>query len=398
MGVPDQIAGPDRGSAPIASADAMFEVVAAGHDITVYPGAAERLEALLALIDGASTSLRVAFYIFARDTSGTKVRDALTRAARRGVAVTIIVDAFGAEADEPFFAPLIAAGGRFECFIAARTRRYLIRNHQKIVLADEEVAMLGGFNVEDDYFAPPEAGGWDDLGFVIRGPVVARIGDWFTELEDWVTRPKAQFAAIHRKVRQWQPGEGSVRLLIGGPTRRRSTWTRSIARDLDQARRLDMIMAYFSPPPRMIRRIGAIAQRGHSRLVMAAKSDNGATIGASRALYGGLLKRGARIYEFQPTKLHTKLIVVDDAVYLGSGNLDMRSLYINLEIVLRIEDAGFAERMRELVDGHAAVSVEVTPALYRSWTGPWTKLRWWTSWFLVSVVDYTVTRRLNLGL
>lgn len=386
-----QGAGPSPGTAP-------FELEAAGHHLVVYPGGRERLDALLALIGEARASLRIAFYIFARDASGTAVRDALVAAAQRGVAVTIIVDAFGADADEAFFAPLAAAGGRFQCFMAAASRRYLIRNHQKIVLVDGGRAMLGGFNVADDYFTPPEQGGWSDLGFIVSGPVVERIGAWFDELEDWVADPRAQFRAIRRKVREWEPGEGAVQLLIGGPTRGLSTWARCVARDLEQGRRLDLIMAYFSPPPKMIRRIGAIAGRGQTRLVMAAHSDNGATIGASRALYGQLLKRGARIFEFQPGKLHTKLIVLDDVAYLGSANLDMRSLYLNLEIVLRIEDAALAERMRAFVTAQVESSTEVTPALYRSWRTPLNQLRWWASWFLVGVVDYTVTRRLNLGL
>ena len=98
-----------------------------------------------------------------------------------------------------------------------------------------------------------------------------------------------------------------------------------------------MVMAYFSPAARLLGRIGRIARKGQTRLLLAAKSDNGATIGASRILYGSLLKRGAKIWEFSPCKLHSKLIVLDDAVYLGSANFDMRSLYINFEIMLRIE-------------------------------------------------------------
>jgi cardiolipin synthase len=213
-----------------------------------------------------------------------------------------------------------------------------------------------------------------------------------------VSNPRAQFAAIRRKVREWRAGDGPVQLLIGGPTRGLSSWARCVEHDLEEGAQLDMIMAYFSPPPGVIRRIGAIAELGETRLVMAAKSDNPATVGASRAIYGHLLKRGARVFEFQPGKLHTKLIVLDNAVYLGSANLDMRSLYINLEIVLRIEDQAFAERMRAFVAAHAAASIEVTPSLYRRWKRPLTQLRWWASWFLVAVVDHTVTRRLNLGL
>ncbi len=381
-----------------APAQRSFETEAAGHRITLHPGGPDRLEALLALIAEARRSLRFAFYIFACDASGAKVRDALVAAAGRGIAVTVVLDDFGAEVDEAFFAPFIEAGGHFCCFSAKPTRRYLIRNHQKIVLADGERAMLGGFNIADDYFSPPsDENGWADLGFVIEGPVVRRIGEWFDELIDWVARPDAQFTAIRRKVREWDAGKPPVQLLIGGPSRQRSSWAACIARDLEHGRRLDMVMAYFSPPTNLVRRIGAIAKAGEARLVMAGKSDNAATIAASRALYGRLLEAGARVFEYQPMMLHTKLIVLDNAVYLGSANLDMRSLYINLEIVLRIEDAAFADRMRQFVAGQVEASREITPALYRSWLGPFTRLRWWASWFLVAVVDFTVSRRLNLG-
>jgi len=375
-----------------------FSHTAAGHCLTVHPGGAERLKALLEMIGEARESLRIAFYIFARDTSGSKVRDALVDAARRGVKVTIIVDAFGADADEDFFAPLTQAGGRFGCFQAKRTRRYLIRNHQKIVLVDAKAVMIGGFNVADDYFAPPAQNGWNDLAVHITGPVVEQIGTWFDELEDWVSSRHAQFRAIRRKVADWRGGEPPVQLLIGGPTRGLSSWARCVKRDLAQGQRLDMIMAYFSPPRSMRKCIQKIARQGQTRLITAGKSDNGATIGASRSLYGKLLKAGAHMFEFQPCKLHTKLIVLDDAVYLGSANFDMRSLFINLEIVLRIEDAAFADRMRTFLEQHLPASLEVTPAVYRGWSSPLTRLRWWASWFLVSVVDYTVSRKLNLGL
>jgi cardiolipin synthase len=199
-------------------------------------------------------------------------------------------------------------------------------------------------------------------------------------------------------VRDWDASPGPVQLLIGGPTKGLSSWAREVSRDLIQGERLDMVMAYFSPAVRLRRRIARIAGEGQTRLIMAARSDNAATIGAARALYGKLLQAGARIWEFQPCKLHTKLIVLDDTVYLGSANFDMRSLYLNLEIVLSIEDKALAERMRDFVSGHLPASLEVTPELYRQWATPWNRLRWRVSWFLVSVVDYTVSRKLNLGL
>ncbi len=377
---------------------APFAAEAQGLSFTFYPAGADRKAALLEIIAGARDSLKVAFYIFARDRVGSEVRDALVAAARRGVAVTVIVDGFGAEANEEFFADLTAAGGSFITFMAKFTRRALIRNHQKILLADDSVAMLGGFNIEDDYFAAPEENGWNDLGFRLQGPVVEKVAAWFAELVEWASDPKAQFRDIRSRVRNWDGGSGPVQLLIGGPTRGPSSWSHCVSEDLIEGDRLDMMMAYFSPNPRLRKRIREIARKGQANLLLAGKSDNGATIGASRALYNKLLEAGANIWEFQPCKLHTKLIVLDDAVYMGSANFDMRSLYVNLEIVLRIEDAALAERMRGFIHEHLGASERVTPELHARRATLWRRAQWWASWFLVSVVDYTVSRKLNLGL
>ncbi len=375
-----------------------FSAEAQGLSFTFFPAGKDRRKALLEIVEEAQESLKVAFYIFAKDQIGNEMREALVEAARRGVDVTLIVDGFGSEADEEFFKELTDAGGTFLCFMAKWSRRALIRNHQKILVADDRVAMLGGFNIEDDYFAPPEQNGWNDLGFRLEGEVVERVSQWFTELVEWAGDDDAQFRDIRHRVRNWNAGDGPVQLLIGGPTKGLSSWARSVSNDLIEGDRLDMMMAYFSPNTRLRKRIRQIARKGQTNLLLAGKSDNGATIGASRALYKSLLRSGAEIYEFQPCKLHTKLIVLDDAVYMGSANFDMRSLYVNLEIVLRIEDAELAERMREFIKDHVPASEHVTQEMHRRRMTPWTRAKWWASWFLVSVVDYTVSRKLNLGL
>lgn len=375
-----------------------FHIDVQGMQFGFYPAGQDRLDRLVQLIGEAQRSLDMAFYIFARDAAAILVRDALVEAARRGVAVTVIVDGFGAKADAGFFAPLVEAGGAFHSFHAKPSRRYLIRNHQKLVVADNEKAMLGGFNIEDGYFDPPEKDGWNDLAVTVSGEVVQQIARWFAELVDWSCAEGSQFRAIRKSVREWDSGPGPVKVLIGGPTKGLSSWARCVSHDLIEGSRLDMMMAYFAPPMNLRRRISKIAEKGRTRLVMAGKSDNGATIGASRSLYRKLLKSGAKIWEFMPCKLHTKLIVLDDATYLGSANFDMRSLYLNLEIVLRIEDAEMAETMRDFITRHIDASLAITPQLHRQRSTLFNRLRWLVSWFLVSVVDYTISRRLNLGL
>ena len=156
-----------------------------------------------------------------------------------------------------------------------------------------------------------------------------------------------------------------------------------------------MVAAYFSPSTGMLRRIRHIARRGEVQLVMASKSDNTATVSAARYLYKKLLGAGARIWEYQPCKLHMKLIVIDDAVYIGSANFDMRSLFINLELMLRIEDKDFAETMRGFIAGRQAESAEITAAYERRHFSGLSRLNGWLSYLLVGTLDYTVTRRLN---
>ncbi len=375
-------------------------MAAQGQELTFLSRGEDRRERLLEMIRSARQSLKLCFYIFVEDEIGTALRDALADAARRGVAVDLIIDSFGAGVTREFFAPVEKAGGTF-CYFSPRwTQRYLIRNHQKMVIADDSHAMFGGFNIEHDYFAPPQENGWNDLGICIEGSTVAGLVEWFAKLKAWTEGDRPHFRAIRHAVRQWEwsGGNDRCRWLVGGPTTGLSSWAKCVTRDLDEGDRLDMLMAYFSPPKKLLRCIGKIARKGETRLVMAAKSDNGVTIGATRSLYDYLLGKGAAIYEFQPCKLHTKLIVLDDAVYMGSANFDMRSLYLNLEIMLRIEDAALADRMREFISNHVAASQRITPALHKQRATLLNRIRWNLSWLLVSVIDYTVSRKLNLGM
>src|SRR5690242_3244149 len=128
-----------------------------GNRLTLLDTGARRLAALLDLIERAQHSLRFIYYIYRDDSSGRRVRAALLAAAERGVAVSLVVDAFGSDtaSDEHFFAPLEAAGATVCRFEPRFGRRYLLRNHQKLALADEHRAIIGGFNIDDAYFGMP---------------------------------------------------------------------------------------------------------------------------------------------------------------------------------------------------------------------------------------------------
>ena len=372
-----------------------------GHRLEVIENGPDLRGALIALIDGARQSLKLYYYIFADDESGRMVLDRLVAARGRGVAVTLMIDAFGS-ADTPlaFFDPLIEAGGRFGRFGARRSTRYLIRNHQKMTIADDRRLLLGGFNVEDAYFGLPEDDAWVDLGLLIEGPQVAAMTHWYAQLWRWVSTRHQRFRTLRRMVRHWHPPvhpghAGPMRWLIGGPTRRLSPWAQVVKHDLEHAQRVDMVAAYFSPGRGMLKRIARAAKREGARLILPSRSDNGATVAAARLLYGPLLRRGVEIWEYQKCKLHMKLIVIDDAVFIGSANFDMRSLFLNLEIMLRIEDKALADEARAFIKRRTEESRQITLERYKAQRGLLTLAKQWISYFLVGVVDYTVTRRLN---
>jgi cardiolipin synthase len=371
-----------------------------GNRLTLLDTGPRRLDALLALIDGAERSLRILYYIYADDDTGRRVNAAMIAAAARGVAVALIIDGFGSEqASDAFFAPLSAAGVALCRFSPRFGRRYLLRNHQKLALADDARIIIGGFNVEDDYFGTPAESAWRDLGLLVEGPAAARMAGYFDALHDWVSAPKGKLRPLNRALAQWSETTGAMRWLIGGPTRRLSPWARAVRADLRRGKRIDVIAAYFTPSPTMLRRLDrAGRRRARVRIVTAAKSDNNATIAAARFTYAGLLRKGVQLFEYQPTKLHTKLYVVDDAVYIGSANFDMRSLFINLELMLRIENAAFAEHVRGYVDGEIARSQPVTREWYEAHTGPIQRLRQFFAYLLIAVVDPGVSRGLNFGI
>ena len=408
----DNLCHPDMESAapdnPKAQSDPPQWFVVGENRLRLVRAPAVRLAALVNVLECAQESIKLFFYMFEDDHTGRKILDILVAACRRGIKVEMMVDSFGSNGTpRKFFDPLKKAGGKFKVFSPRFSTSYFVRNHQKMIIADDCCALIGGFNVADPYFNVHPGGGdndpsddsWEDLGLEIKGPEVAKLASYYRLLSDWVYRDNGNIRSLQKMVRNWKAGDGQFRWLLGGPSNRLSRWARAIKNDLENGNSLDLIAAYFSPGQGLLRRIGGLSKRGgRSRIILPGRTDNAATIGASRLLYGYLLKRHALIFEYQPKRLHTKLVVVDDAVYIGSANFDLRSLFINVEMMLRIQDSDFADHARGVIDVLHEESEAITPELHRSRRTFLNRLRWTFSYFVVNTLDYSVTRRLNFGI
>lgn len=371
----------------------------AGNRIEVIEEGKARLSAILDLIGSAKDSIRMLFYIFNNDSAGNQVRDALVEAVKRGVTVHLLLDGYGCSATkDEFFQELEDAGGDFCMFHPSYGRRYLLRNHQKLAIADGERALIGGSNIHDHYMRPADEDHWRDLWFHLDGPVVEHAADYFDALYRWTTSKRPKLRSLRRLIHRFSQSRGPLQWKFSGPISRRNPWPTSFARDVSKAGNLDMVAAYFSPPRSLLRRLRKVGRSGSARVITASKSDNNATIAAARHTYSRLLRSGVEMYEYQPARLHTKLIIADDVVHVGSANMDFRSIYLNLEIMLRIEDSGFAAAMRGYFERELKDCERITAELHRRRATPLRRAKWLISHWLVTTMDYTLTRRLNFAI
>ncbi len=370
-----------------------------GHELALITDGPTRWARLLEIITAARHRLQLVFYIVEDDAAGHQLRSALIAAAARGCAVTLLIDGFGSSRlPDAFLEPLRAAGAQVDRFLPQKGRRYLLRNHQKILIADGKVAMIGGANIAEDYFA--EAGKtavWHDLALTIAGPQVASLARYVDALQLWMTSRRQRIRHLQALLAASSDADGPLCWLMGGPFERLSPFARRLRADLETAREVDMVQAYFAPDFTFLRRLARVAQRGQLRLVTAAQSDNATTIAAARHCYGRLLREGAAIFEYLPKRLHMKLIVADNIVYIGSANYDTRSIFLNVEVMLRIEDQDFADQARQLSAAQLSDCRKIDRQWLRHVSGPFRKLRWFLAYFLFTTVDYTITRRFNIG-
>ena len=161
----------DRASEAVSAKRIHAEI--AGNRLELLETGDARLHALLNLIGGAEQSVKILMYMFNPDEVGERVRDALIEAARRDIEVKLLIDGFGSAAGPGFFTGLDESGGEICVFNPAYGRSYLLRNHQKLAIADDRVAILGGANIDDTYMTDRGPAHWRDLWLRIEGPEAA---------------------------------------------------------------------------------------------------------------------------------------------------------------------------------------------------------------------------------
>lgn len=347
-----------------------------GNSIAIQSGAREGWDALAGTIASAREGIDATFYLVSNDDVGRRFVEMLTARAREGVRVRLIIDRLGG-----FLRPraalreLTEAGGELRYFsplLQRPGRGHLnLRNHRKMLIADRARVFAGGRNVGRDYLDPGgNPGAWHDLSYVAEGPVVRAHAEVFAS--DWAAAgPRGPAASGDVAQAEMGPvhdapeGGALAQLVPSGPDMRRDAFHDALVQAIHAARaRVWVATPYFLPTEALEGALRVAARRGLDvRVLVPARSNHPVTDVARGAYLRSLAVAGARVMQLEGRMMHAKAGVVDDAAWLGSPNLDVRSMLLNFESALFLYDAPSVERIAAWFEALAEGAPEgVAPA------------------------------------
>ena len=379
-----------------------------GNRIELLRNGADFFPRLLAAIGAARESVHLETYIFELDAVGERVAAALQAAAGRGVAVHLLVDAFGSAKAVPVLRDRMSAGGvRFRMFrpgIWWRLERRLLRRlHRKIAVVDDRIAFVGGINIIDDHHHPgadvPDIGPRYDFAVACEGPLVALIAFVVKRLW-WTVSAGARRSgeAPPRYVELASPLAENMRaaLLLRDNLRHRRTIEHAYLEGIERAHREILIAsAYFLPGRKLTQALCAAAERGvRVRLLLQGRVEYRLQHYAQQALYGQLLQAGVQIHEYTASFLHAKVAVFDEVwSTVGSSNIDPYSLLLAREANVVVIDHGFAMQLRgelERAIGEDSVAVHAPALAQRPW---WKRAGYRLAYATVRFITFVAVRR-----
>lgn len=347
-------------------------------------------EAELEAIRGAKKNINLEAYIFHRGEVAKRFLDALTARAREGVQVRIVVDALGSfSTSKHYFKPLLDAGGKMQWYHPLRWNNWTRvnnRTHRELMVVDGEVGFIGGAGIDDQWLnGTRKQRRWRDTVCRIRGDAVAGLQGVF--LENWLNVSGEILAGNDFFPELSQNGKAQAFVIDSSPSFGGSTRAHVLYQALIRSANESIYITtpYFLPDTSIREEmLRAIKERQVKIKIITPgqKSDHLMTRNSSRALYGDLLEAGAEIYEYNPTMIHAKILIVDGHwSVVGSTNFDNRSFGINDEVNLATRSPALAERLTQDFQNDLAQSRQVTYAEWKK-RPVWERAFETAGWFL----------------
>lgn len=360
----------------------MFNLRAGGavlsddNEVTIFTDGNEKFNALIEDIEQAKEFVHIQYYIIKNDVLFNRIKDVLLEKAKQGVEVRILFDSMGCRSvSSNYWKELKKQGIMLAEFFPALLGRFQLRmnyrNHRKIVVIDNKIAYVGGFNIGKEYIGLDDKFGyWRDTHLRIEGSSVLPLEirfllDWnYAAKQNLFTAPKY----LEVPERKYTAG-CEMQIISSGPDSRMKNIRDNYVRLIGKAEKSIYIQTpYFIPDDAMFTALFLAIYSGISvNIMIPCKPDHPFVYWATYSYIGDLVMAGAKCYTYNNGFLHAKGMIVDDKVFCyGTANMDIRSFALNFEVNAVVYSENKATEMREIFEQDLKHCSQITKDIYAS--------------------------------
>ncbi len=342
--------------------------------IQIYTDGQAKFASLKDDLKNAQTSINILYYIIKDDALSREIYEILMDKARSGVTVRLLYDALGGRfLSAETIAELKGAGIKVQTFFPSWFKiisfKTNYRNHRKLVIVDESIGYIGGFNIGDEYVSTTKKYGyWRDTHLRIVGDAV--IDMYMRFILDWRTTSDETLIIKHSLFEK-KPisGNKGVQIIASGPDNPLESIKETYLKMINLATQSIYIQTpYFIPDDSIMEALKIAVLSGIDvNIMIPNKPDHAFVYWATYSYVGELIDLGAKIYTYELGFLHAKTLVVDSEVAsVGTANFDIRSFRLNFESNALVFDPETALQLEEAFKNDLNYCQQITPVIYHS--------------------------------
>ena len=364
--------------------ETMGSVLSDDNDIDIFTDGTSKFEKLVEDIKNAKEFIHIEYYIIKKDELFLSILEELKKKAAEGVEVRILFDGMGCRSvRKKFWREVNSYGIKTAEFFPAILRRINVRinyrNHRKIVVIDNKVGYVGGFNIGKEYVdRDKKFGHWRDthlriVGSAITGLQLRFILDWNYAAKENLFETDRYFKNVSTGVRDFC----EVQIISSGPDSLEQNVRNNYVRLINKARKSIYIQSpYFIPDDAILTALYIAIKSGvEVNIMVPCKPDHPFVYWATYSYVGDLATAGAKCYTYDGGFLHAKGMIVDDKAFCyGTANMDIRSFALNFEVNAVVYDEDKAKEMRGYFEKDMEISTLITAESY-SKRGLWFRAR-----------------------
>ncbi len=344
------------------------------NDIRIFTDGNEKFDALLEDLKHAEKFIHIQYYIIKNDVLFNRIREILEEKAAQGVEVRVLFDAMGCRSvRHSYWKKLngknIKTAEFFPAFLRRLQLRINYRNHRKIVVIDNKIGYVGGFNIGKEYIGlDKKFGHWRDTHLRIMGSAVLSLQLRF--LLDWNYAAKDNLLSDGRYLKMphsEEKGHCEVQIISSGPDNTTQQIRDNYLRLIQKAKESIYIQTpYFIPDESVLDALKIASRSGIAvNIMIPCMPDHPFVYWATYSYIGDMVMAGARCYTYDNGFLHSKGVIVDDKVFCyGTANMDIRSFALNFEVNAVVYDEKKAAEMVDIFRQDLKVSSRITKELY----------------------------------